>query len=318
MSFFKRLFSPKAVAVPKSGKPDNTLGFEQILLFTGLAEKGDFPTLEEAYRTAPWHEQSLIIEGLANQPDAQANLLEAWMGKRPDAHLPFLLMGAILTKEAWDARSSKLAKDVSPEQASAFFDLLKSARAALMEAIERDGNDPQCYSRMLPVLMGLEEEEEVLMAYFRQAKTLVPSHLGAHMAMLNALTPKWGGSHEQMDTFLTTYCDVKTWPLLTGVHLSAMLEKWIQLNFDGQEEAFRTYFDDAQRKQTVLALYKAYTDPENVGLQTYITRNYFALLLIRTGEKELARQEIRKLEGRMTMMPWKLVGIHNYATLSRL
>ncbi len=318
MSFFKRLFSPKAVSVPESDQPDNTLGFEQMPLFTGMLAAGDFPALEEAYQAAPWHEQALVTEGLVNQLTSSAAPLESWIARRPAAHLPFLLTGMILTKEAWDARSSKLAKDVSLEQTKVFVDLLNSARAAFLGAIERNGNDPQCFSRMLPVLMGLEEEDEVLMTYFGQAKALVPDHLGAHMAMLNALTPKWGGSTGQMDDFLTTYCDVNTWPLLTGVHLSAMLEKWIQLNFDGKEEAFRTYFDDEARKETVRLLFKAYTDPQDAGLQTYIVRNYFALLLIRTGEKDLARQEIKKLDGRMTMLPWKLVGIHNYTTLSRL
>ncbi|WP_266367903.1 DUF4034 domain-containing protein [Tellurirhabdus rosea] len=312
MSFFKRLFGGSSE--PDTNTPSTYLHYKRVPEFKTYLLQEQYDVFAQHYKAMAWDEQGLVIEGLTCQPELDGPV-ETWTRAQPDQYLAFLLQGIAMTRKAWDIRTSKLASEVTEEQAQGFFEHLALAFQALERASHLNQTDPLVPARMIPVLMGQESDTATAFSYFEAARALQPSHPGAHMSMLLYLAPKWHGSIEEMARFLDTYVDSDTYPLLTSVRLSAVFEEWTNLKLEGDEEGYKSFFADENRRAYIRGLYERFREPTDGKLLTPFVRNWFGLALLKIKEHDLASREIRAIKGKMAVSPWRMVGITSYDML---
>lgn len=317
MSFLKRWFRPGGPAGTEESeddRPDGTLGYNRAPAFYQYLMRRQYDDFARDYQTLPADGRELVINGIMSRPTLDYHL-STWASEQPDLAVTCLLRGINLTRQAWEARTAKLARDEPDQRARWFFDALQQARAYLTQAARLDPDDVLAPARLIPVLMGLEAGERTILTQLAVVKLRQPDHLGAHMATLLSLTPKWGGSVERMNAFADHHYADGRYPLLTALKLAALLEEWHEAKRTGDEETHRTFFDNPARRALVVGLHEQFNASPGESVQVPLVQNYFALLLLKVSEPQRARQIIRDLRGRMSIQPWQSVGITSYRAL---
>ncbi len=107
--------------------------------------------------------------------------------------------GGLRIKLAWDARSSGYAKDVSEEQWAGMRKHLIKAHKHLTKAWELRPAWPYPATSLITATMGHQiRTDRDVDFWFSEAIEARIDHYAAYSNFMYALTPKWGGSSEQM------------------------------------------------------------------------------------------------------------------------
>ncbi|HEX2972602.1 MAG TPA: hypothetical protein VHP11_09730, partial [Tepidisphaeraceae bacterium] len=121
---------------------------------------------------------------------------------KPDPWLVQMIGGNYHISAAWSARGSGSANAVTDEGWQGFYGHLKEARKCLRKAYELQPTYPEAAWRMISVAMGGGDTlGENPRDWFDKAVAAEFDYLPAYSAMLWALRPRWGGSHEEMYRF---------------------------------------------------------------------------------------------------------------------
>jgi len=247
-----------------------------------------------------------------------AAAIDQWAAKRPDSYIANLFAGVSCTCLAWIARTAARGNAVSDKRAETFLALLEKAHGYLTAADKINPDDAEICARMIRVCMGLGVDAEVAYSYFDAAINLVPDHLAAHLMMINFINPKWGGSLEEMQGFAIQRCEETGSSLLVTLRLFSIAEEWLYYDMNGETEKKKAFFNNPELKAEVTALYAGYKEEESGRLLVPYVYNYFAFLLYKLNEKELARQIIQKIPRKMTVYPWAYMGVESNAAMQRL
>ncbi|MFC5412682.1 hypothetical protein ACFPMF_25375 [Larkinella bovis] len=309
MSFFKKLFGNT------DDEPDATLGYGKANDFRQLVRQRQFDKAEKLYNQVAWEGRSLIVAGIS-EAAACRDFIREWVKQVPDSSLANLCNGVVHTQIAWEHRTNQLAHRVTDDQATRFFEHLMVARQSLQKAEFLNPADPTILSALLPVYMGLELPLEESRELFDRLKQLEPTHLGGHIALINSLTPKWGGSIEDMTAFAETYQNDS--PVLITLALLSLINQWENHHLEGDYEAYKTFFQWDETKASIKRLYQQFMEQNDTSLLAPIARNYFAFVLIKAGFRQDYLAEVKKLRGKMYPYPWKRVGITTYSKLLTL
>jgi hypothetical protein len=112
------------------------------------------------------------------------------------------LRGQWEIKQAWEARSSKYANQVSSAGWAGFSKHLKAAREELTESWKLHPEHPAAAELMITVAMGESDHPvEEIRQWFDRAVTARFDYLPAYKSALWALRPRWHGSPEAMQGF---------------------------------------------------------------------------------------------------------------------
>ncbi|MES2775764.1 MAG: DUF4034 domain-containing protein [Bacteroidota bacterium] len=300
-----------------ASKIDFSLGYPRLAEFKKYLANGDFKTFESRYEELSWDAKTLLNEGIGLN-NAFSGEIEKWVDKNPESYIAHLFSGVSKTCQAWIARTSARGSAVSDERAQMFLSLLEEAYEHLNTADKINPEDAEICARMIRVGMGLGMETEVVLGYFEAAAELVPNHLMAHLMMINFLNPKWHGSLEEMQDFAEERYEEADSSLLIALRLFAITEEWNYLDMQGETEKRKAFFKDEKRKGELLDLYKNYREEEGGKLMIPYVYNYFSFLLYMTGEKNLAREIVKKITAQLTTYPWAYLGIDSNEKLQAI
>ncbi len=103
---------------------------------------------------------------------------------------------------AWDARGSGYASSVSEEGWKLFHERLRKAERVLIETKPYSSTLPSWYEEMIVVQSALDRPEDERDKTFIEGATKYKTFYPIYFAMLNHLTPKWGGSWETVDNMV--------------------------------------------------------------------------------------------------------------------
>jgi Domain of unknown function (DUF4034) len=160
------------------------------------------------------------------QFEQQILVLNKWVKVHPKSHIPWTVRGILLTKYGWEIRSDKYAKDVLKEAWPPFKENLEKARIDLENAASINGNDPNTWSSLMTIAMGLGLAED-LETYYEKGVAANPYNTGVRAAKVVDLFPQWDGSSEETLAF-AKYWDNEAKrldkPLLSGIMLMAIDE----------------------------------------------------------------------------------------------
>jgi membrane associated rhomboid family serine protease len=160
--------------------PDGSSTLEGIA--GGLSELFDFGGLQPAEvwgHLADWRH---AVAGSVYAELMEVKYLEAW---------------------AWAARGSGYASSVSQQGWAIYAHRLTMARSGLEEIGARSTGRELWYTLSLRIGLAQSKSIDELRGLFDAGVKVAPGYLPLYRAMLRALMPRWGGSYEQVDQFIT-------------------------------------------------------------------------------------------------------------------
>ncbi|MBC3986726.1 hypothetical protein H8N01_30135 [Streptomyces sp. AC536] len=190
--------APHALPAPRRRRngtyPLHALGDTRVLALLEAAGAGDWPAVKAALAPFDIGRDHHVLRELANVDGVQDWIGRAVDEDEEDRATALLISGARHIVWGWQARTTKLAVDVSPEQWRVFHDRLRIAEEQLLEAIELRLEWVTPWVRLLTLGRGMSLGTDVNEAWLEGALSRDPLDLEAHLEWLSHLLPRWGGA----------------------------------------------------------------------------------------------------------------------------
>lgn len=153
-------------------------------------QKGNWRPLVELLEGAvTFDERGVLIRMFSTAPAFP----EKWLVDAHSKGLPLLVRGSFLVRTAWNALGRGDRDKIPPEQERTFFRLLNDAHDNLTAAAAALPGDPEPWSSLIWVATGLDAPLEERRNLFRQAASRARGYRPAHVAIVEALSPRFGG-----------------------------------------------------------------------------------------------------------------------------
>ncbi len=297
MHIFSFLKNRQLIKIDKKATSTETFAIKMA------SDKGDYDQLKKLLKTAP---SAIFIELAQKYPELR--FVQKYANEFPanaDAHF---LYGTHLVTKAWEARSKADSSKVSPDQTAAFLGFLNAAEAELHQAIRLKPKHKAVYAPLIKVQMGKGDKLSAT-KILKQATKVAPNQMDYHIEQLTMLSPKWGGSTEEMFTFARERAQRDVTGILHGLIPAAHFEHWYEL--DGSEAV--RYIKD---KEVKAEIDQAYLEVENAELKTdyysqyqhYLALNYFVLIYFLMGNKKKSQKIFNMIDRHYTYRPWANMG----------
>jgi hypothetical protein len=248
-----------------------------------------------------WRYASLAADGLDGA-------VAEWVEAEPDDVDAWLVAGMQAINRGAQIRGAAKADETPEENFDPFHECMQHAAAALQRAIELRPEDPLPRIPLLTVAMTLGAPIQERQALGEDALRYAPALVAAHVALMNALTKKWGGSHELM--FESARRSVATAPprcAVAAVLPLAHVERWLYIqHWENDEARWRAYFRQPDVLREVRDCHRrCASGPE--GSVRWVA-NVFAFCFYLGDDARAARQEFEKAAGLYTGLPWDYMG----------
>ncbi len=157
---------------------------------------------EEAYEEDVSNEVALFdaYRAFAVNDSTYEALMDEWIAAYPESHQPYLIRASYFHKQGWVSRGSKWAKDTSEEQFEGMRNYFLKAIKDIERSFEIRPGHVVSYSLLINVYKSLGRPEDVG-RIVDKALSEAPSSFEVRSSYLLAITPRWGGSYEEMDQF---------------------------------------------------------------------------------------------------------------------
>jgi tetratricopeptide (TPR) repeat protein len=153
------------------------------------------------------------------------SVLNEWCQKNPNSHIPWLVRGNFYIDWAWNIRGGGWAKDVSESAGLKFQEKLRLAEKDLEYARKLNPQDPNSYCSLIQTAKGLGYDNTIEEKIFQDGINVCPWHYGLYNQRFDSITPRWGGSYEEMMRFAEHCHELsKQYPTLGIILAHAYLE----------------------------------------------------------------------------------------------
>jgi len=124
---------------------------------------------------------------------------DGWIAASPKSYAARLARGIYFVEEAWRKRGIRMGNLTSDEQTAGFRRYLKKSREELTASLSLYARPVDSYRYLIRVAKGLDGDARSLLD---EALRLDPRAVEARLEYLDTITPRWGGSKEEMTRFL--------------------------------------------------------------------------------------------------------------------
>jgi len=176
-------------------------------------ERGDFAEARKVIATVLAHSkvqawrfypfEAFIVD----VPDARTatfvKKLDEWAAQAAGDPIPLLLRAQYYVDAGWYRRGTYIVSATPSENLAAFTDYMTRALKDVDAAIKLDGTNPYGYRLKLKIMLDLGRPDAK--AWFTAAIAAYPDYSTLYFSMLDYLSPKWGGSVEEMYRFVDYY-----------------------------------------------------------------------------------------------------------------
>jgi tetratricopeptide (TPR) repeat protein len=128
-------------------------------------------------------------------------ILDEWVKSDPNSYPAHLARAKQLLKLGWAARGDRFANQTSERQFSEMKRLFRASFDDAVAAIRLNPEGPLPYALLISAATSLSSAKEMLQNVYAASLKNVPLSLETREGMMNALTPRWGGSYEAMAAF---------------------------------------------------------------------------------------------------------------------
>jgi len=280
---------------------DYSLGHPEIgALHESLAAR-NWPAFEQRFNALRADERNVLLSALAFSSSPVS--FDGWT-EATGSSTAHLFVGTRHFHLGAQARGAGRGSEVSEEGARRFLAQLDLAIDSLIRATELDPKDPEPLFRLIPAFMGSGRDPELSRELFERCKALCPEHLGAALAMLDVLTPKWQGSNEEMFAFARAHAESQ--PLHRSVIAHAHIECWLysQMRSENARQA-RDYFGSKDVSQELMECWEAESIANSPWRYWELTAlNFYAFCFSVMEIQDLARPVLEAIGDHCTNKPW--------------
>ncbi len=142
---------------------------------------------------------SLHFSVFSGMTDVESEL-DGWVETYPKSYAARLARGIYFVEEAWHKRGNLMGNRTSGEQFAGFRKYLGKSRDELTASLALYARPVESYRYLIRVAKGQDSDEASKL--LDQALKLDPAALEPRLEYLDAVTPRWGGSEEQMAALL--------------------------------------------------------------------------------------------------------------------
>ncbi len=183
---------------------------EERQIVIKLLRSGQFTQLDQRYNTFQEHyeqatindhELSLTYQAFYDtSPDNEA-FLNQWIVKNPASYSARLARGIYNRKLGEAARGAKFAHETTPEKMLTMQQYLERANQDLRASLQLSQKPIVALLHLINISMFLGDHQASL-GWLNYANRVDPNNYGIKRRYLLTLTPRWGGSYDQMWAFL--------------------------------------------------------------------------------------------------------------------
>lgn len=267
----------------------------------GADDWGTVASYAERWRDADPARLTIAAWTISDHPRA-----EDFLARRAGDPLGDALRAHLRVKRAWDARTRRLAKDVSPEQWRRFRALLVEAEQVLVDLAAADPGDALVASLRLTTARGLSLGRAEAERRYARLATVSPHHVPGQSAQLQTLAPKWTGSTEVMFAFARSCTETGAGTSAGRLVAEAQREHWLDLD-DAEGTAFLRQ-PEAHEELRAAAMASVFHPDYRPGLNGVLDHSLFAMLHATAGRPQDAAVHFRALDGRADLDAWRYFG----------
>ena len=132
------------------------------------------------------------------------NHLNEWVQQQPQSVLAYLMRADYYFDTGWNLRGTDVGSRIPTEIYAMFVENEQLATADLRKAIDLNPRIPWSYFKLLCAVSGEGDSDEV-QDVFEMAIKAYPGYYSLYKQRLYTLTPKWGGSLDEMYAFAARY-----------------------------------------------------------------------------------------------------------------
>jgi hypothetical protein len=292
------------------------MGDGQLPELVDETASGGFARTHDVLSAAEPRDRMLMIQLLAEHQPADDRWLRSWSHAHPQSSLPRTACGAVAIIDAWQARGDGEAETVSDQGWHTFFDQLRTAEAHLQAAAQVEPQDPTPSAFLVLSGRGLQVGLDELRRRWSAVEARAPRHRAAANHMIQALSPKWGGSDEDMFGFARAHSAAA--PEGDPIHTliaEAHLERWLDLAGHGDDYLRSVPVRNELREVAERSVASPQWRSHRFEL---FDRSIMALALGLAGD-EAACAQFDWLDGRMSDHPWAYLRnpVRTYAQLRK-
>jgi len=290
------------------GKPiEESFGLIQKLGLEALINAGDWKAVEKKVLQLPADDITRVMNGLCKQENLIPKV-EQYLQTTP-SEFQDVLAGNFHIIRGWKIRSGSWAKEVGDDQWEGFYEQLNLAAERLTRSYDNEALFLEGNARLIQMNMGGGEKEDCIKAYNR-CQELDPNHYLANIAMHRALTPRWGGSIEEMVEFGNS---IKNDHLRGLIQLSNLVEIYSDMNYENEEEEEELTKQRFQRKHAnyINKVMNNLSIPTGDSMLAIDFKNHMACVSSLLGRKKERNDYLKALNGNTTYRPWCYFGMHN-------
>ena len=289
---------------PKPHVLDVSLGLPQMALLASSFESRKFDVFEESFTRLAPDERFVALSALA-QGDLSTDTLDEW-GSQSSTSIAPLFKGSFLTYQAWEARGGARGAEVPEDAADEFISLLHQSWELLLTAYRMDESEPEPITRLIPVAMGLGVSRDTLDDIFNAYKATGVQHLGAAMYMIDAVSPKWLGSRDEVFAFARAHA--ASFPQHVSGIAHAHVENWVYENHIRGAKDAETYFQQEAVREEIRECWHREAD---FSLRTdyfrFAALNTYAFCFLMMLDDALLVEALKLIGDRCTSKPWSYV-----------
>lgn len=125
-----------------------------------------------------------------------------WKKSFPNSYFVKFAEARFLYASAWNVRGSGYAGSVSKESWELYTERLQRSEEILLNAPQSLKDTPLWHNLLLAISLDTDQIRSDPQSVFMQAVKAWPQYYDFYEVMLTRLVPKWGGSWEQVDSFI--------------------------------------------------------------------------------------------------------------------
>ena len=162
-----------------------------------------FEKLEKNSKKDISKEQALFIayDAFSINSKSYLPLLDSWVKATPDSYIPYLARATYNYHLGWFARGGKWASETKEEQFEKMKIYLDKATEDIALSLDINSESVVIYTLLTGISLTQGSIENVD-RFMLKALKISPASLYVRVAYLNAISPKWGGSLEEMLTYV--------------------------------------------------------------------------------------------------------------------
>ncbi len=219
----------------------------------------------------------------------------------PDSQVATYFYAQKLLELAWQARGTGWASGVSDANRQLMLKNLHHADALITQVLDtaRVPGDFLLQLLEIDLLCGRRKQAHERAIQYQRA---LDNRLDVYFKELKTIYPRWGGSHEQLQT------RAREIGSRGGLHCAAEAYAWCHLAEDESPAALRKTLQGARLDELVARYQKLPRTPARItGYNDYMTllaHRTFAALFIHLEQKKLATQALRAISGHFDRDDW--------------